>query len=57
MLLASPKWESRLLHFLKLSGVGRVMENGADEEERRAARMDGWEHRDRRGVGIEVLQF
>jgi hypothetical protein len=33
-LLASPRWESRLLHFLELSGVGRVMENGEDEEEK-----------------------
>jgi hypothetical protein len=42
MLLASPRWERRLLHFLELSGVGRVMDNGEDEEEARAARMDGW---------------
>jgi hypothetical protein len=42
MLLANPRWERRLLHFLDLSGVGRVMDNGEDEEETRAARMDGW---------------
>jgi hypothetical protein len=41
-LLASPRWESRLLNFLELSGVGRIVENGTDEEEARAARMDGW---------------
>jgi hypothetical protein len=40
MLLASPRWERRLLHFLELSGVGRVMENGEDEEENRIARMN-----------------
>jgi hypothetical protein len=28
--------------FLELSGVGRVMDDGADEEETRAARLDGW---------------
>jgi hypothetical protein len=37
-----PPKERRLLHFLELSGVGRVMDNGEDEEEARAARMDGW---------------
>jgi hypothetical protein len=42
MLLASPRWEKRLLSFLELSGAGRVMENGVDEEEARAERMDGW---------------
>jgi hypothetical protein len=41
MLLASPRWEKRLLSFLELSGVGRVMENGA-EEEARAEKMGGW---------------
>jgi hypothetical protein len=53
VLLANPRWESRLLHFLNLSGVGRVVENGKDEEECWAARMDdwiAWEHRDG-GVG------
>jgi hypothetical protein len=50
MLLASPRCERRLLHFLELSGVGRVMDNGEYEEENRTARMDRWivwEHRDR----------
>jgi hypothetical protein len=42
MLLASPRWEKRLLHFLELSGVGRIMENGEDDEEVRAAGRDGW---------------
>jgi hypothetical protein len=40
-LLASPRWESRLLRFLELSGVGRRVEDGTDEKEARAARMDG----------------
>jgi hypothetical protein len=34
-------WEKRLLYFLELSGVGRVMENRDDEEESRAIRLDG----------------
>jgi hypothetical protein len=42
VLLANPRWEKRLLHSPELSGVGRVMGNGEDEEETRAARMDGW---------------
>jgi hypothetical protein len=41
ILLANPRWEKRL-RFLELSGVGKVMDDGADEEETRAARMDGW---------------
>jgi hypothetical protein len=48
--LASPRLEKCLLHFSGLSDVGGVMENGKDEEETRAERMDGWiiwEHRDR----------
>jgi hypothetical protein len=40
LLLASPRWESRLLHFLEFSGAGRVVENGEDEEESRAAKID-----------------
>jgi hypothetical protein len=42
VLLANPRWEGRLLHFLDLSGVGRRVENGSDEDESWAARMDGW---------------
>jgi hypothetical protein len=42
MLLASPRWEKRLLLFLELSSVGRVMDNGADFEEARTEKMDGW---------------
>jgi hypothetical protein len=49
-LLASPKWESRLVFFLKLSGVGRVVERDRDEEAGRGERADGWivwDHRDK----------
>jgi hypothetical protein len=42
VLLSNPRWERRLLRFLELSGVGRVMDDGADEEETRAARLDRW---------------
>jgi hypothetical protein len=42
VLLASPRWESRLLRFLELSGVGRFVEGGKDEDEAHASRMDGW---------------
>ena len=34
--------QPRLLRFLELSVVGRVVENGEDEEGRRAARLDSW---------------
>jgi hypothetical protein len=49
-LLANPRWESRLVHFLELSGVGRLVEDGSGVEEDRAARMDewvAWAHRER----------
>jgi hypothetical protein len=36
------RWEKRLLRFLGLSGVGRVVEDGTDIEEARAARLDEW---------------
>jgi hypothetical protein len=32
VLLANPRWEKRFLKFLELSGVGRVMAYGTDEE-------------------------
>jgi hypothetical protein len=41
VLLSNPRWEKRL-KFLELSGVGRVMEDGVDEEEARAGRPDRW---------------
>ena len=41
VLLNNPRWERRLLRFLELSGVGKLVE-GEDVEETRAAKMDGW---------------
>jgi len=37
-----PRWETRLLKFLELSGVGRVVADGMDAEEARAAKLDEW---------------
>jgi ribonuclease HI len=42
VLLANPRWEKRLLGFLELSGAGRVVASGEDEEEAWARRMDEW---------------
>jgi hypothetical protein len=42
VLLANPRWGRRLVKFLELSGVGRVMANGTDEDGAHAARMDEW---------------
>jgi len=42
VLLANARRERRLVRFLELSGVGRRMADGTDEEEARAERMDGW---------------
>jgi hypothetical protein len=39
--LSSLRSERRLLRFLELSRVGRVIDDGAGEEEARAARLDG----------------
>jgi hypothetical protein len=41
-LIADPRWEKRFVHFLELSGVGRTMADGVDEESAYAARMDTW---------------
>jgi len=41
VLLGNPRWERRLLFFLELSEVGRVVEDGTDDQER-AGRMDRW---------------
>jgi hypothetical protein len=38
-LLADPRWEKRFVRFLELSGVGRTLADGTDEE---SARMDTW---------------
>jgi len=42
VLLSNPRWERRFLRFLKLSGVGRTMADGTDEDGARAATMDEW---------------
>jgi len=47
VLLDNPRWERRLLRFLELSGVGRVIK---DVEEARAARMDGEAEESRRAI-------
>jgi ribonuclease HI len=41
-LLADPRWERRFVHFLELSGVGRTLSDGVDEESAYASRMDTW---------------
>jgi hypothetical protein len=38
--LANPRWERRLVKFLELLGVGRVMADGTDEDGSYAVRMD-----------------
>jgi hypothetical protein len=42
VLLANSRWERRFVKFLELSGVGRTMADGADENGARATRMDEW---------------
>jgi hypothetical protein len=42
MLLANPRWEWRFVKLLELSGVGRVVADGTDEDGAHAARMDEW---------------
>jgi len=38
----NPRWEKRFVRFLELSGVGRTMADGTDEDGARAAKMDEW---------------
>jgi hypothetical protein len=40
-LLADPRWEPRLLRFLELSGVGKIVD-GEDVEGEWATRLGGW---------------
>ena len=40
VLSAGPRWERRFVRFLELSGVGRTMKDGTDEESAYATRMD-----------------
>jgi len=42
VLLANPRWEKRLLRFLELSGVGRLVADGVDEDDAWARKMDDW---------------
>jgi hypothetical protein len=42
VLLSNPRWESMLLRFLELSGMGRVVDGGVEQDEAHAARMDDW---------------
>jgi hypothetical protein len=42
VLLANPRWERRFVKFLELSGVGRVIADGTDEDGARGAKMDEW---------------
>jgi hypothetical protein len=42
VLLANPRLEWRLVKFLELSGVGRTMAHGTDENGPYTARMDEW---------------
>jgi len=42
VLLSNPRWERRLLRFLEMSEVGRVVEDGTDEDQAQAERMDRW---------------
>jgi hypothetical protein len=42
VLLANTRWERRFVKFLELSGVGRVVTDGTDEDGARAAKMDEW---------------
>jgi len=57
VLLSNLRWERRLIKFLELSGVSRVVEDGRDEDQAWAERMDGriaWEAEERmtaRGEG------
>jgi hypothetical protein len=42
VLLANPRWEWRFVKFLELSGVGRVVADGTNEDGAHAAGMDEW---------------
>jgi hypothetical protein len=42
VMLVNPRWEQRFVKFLELSGVGRVVADGTDEDQARATRMDEW---------------
>jgi hypothetical protein len=42
VLLSNTRWERRFAKFLELSGVGRVIAGGTDEDGVHTARMDQW---------------
>jgi len=42
VLLSNPTWERRFLSFLELSGVGRIVADGTDEDGVWAAAMNEW---------------
>jgi len=42
VLLANPRWGRRFVRFLELSGVGRTMADGTDEDGAHAVKMDEW---------------
>jgi hypothetical protein len=47
VLLANPRWERWFVKFLELSGAGRTMADGTDEDGARATRMDEFGKRGR----------
>ena len=53
----NPRWERRLLRFLELPGVGRMVEGEVDGDQARAARMDIGLHRKRRRGSRSSAQF
>jgi hypothetical protein len=57
VLLANPRWERRFVKFLELSGVGRTMADGTDENGARAARMDEWVIWEGRPTGLICIPF
>jgi hypothetical protein len=56
VLLASPRCERRFLRFLELSGVGRVMANGADEDDVAMGEWIVWEGH-AWGAGLITFSF
>jgi len=54
VLLANPRWERRFVRFLELSGVGRTIADGTDEESAHTAKMDEWTVWEARRAGDEI---
>jgi len=59
VLVANPRWERRFLKFLELSGEGRVMADGLDEDGARTVRMDEWVvwEAEERGGEVKLTTF